>query len=72
MYKFNNVKEMDKFLFDEFGFGLDENYEDVEKFIDGRNFGLIIDDEEEDMIIEVGGVMYYMVENVCGVKFIEM
>lgn len=71
MKKFNNVKDFDEYLKNEYGYGLEEGYEDFEKFVGNKEFEIIFD-EDEDMIIVLDNKKYYIVENVMGVKFIEV
>ena len=72
MKKFNNVKVYNEYLENEFGFGLDEfGFEDFEKFVNGNEF-VVYFDEDEDFIIEICNKKYYIVENVMGIKFVEM
>ena len=71
MKKFNNVEELNVYLENEFGFGLEEGFEDFEKFVGENEFGMIFD-EDEDMILILNGKRYYVVENIIGIRFVEV
>ena len=71
MKKFNNVNELNEFLMNEFDFGLEEGFEDFEKFVGENEFEMIFD-EDEDMILVLNEKKYYVVENIMGIKFVEV
>ena len=71
MKKFNNVNELNEFLMNEFGFGLEEGFDDFENFVGENEFEMIFD-EDEDMILVLNNKRYYVVENIMGVKFVEV
>ena len=71
MKKFNNVKEFNNYLEKEFGFGLEEGFVDFENFVGENEFEMIFD-EDEDMILVLNNKRYYVVENIMGVKFVEV
>ena len=71
MKKFNNVNELNEFLMNEFGFGLEEGFDDFEKFVSENEFEMIFD-EDEDMILILNNKRYYVVENIMGIKFVEV
>ena len=71
MKKFKSVESFDKFLEKEFGFGLEENFEDVKSFVGEEEFRVDFESEDE-MIIELKGKKYYMVERNEGIKFVEV
>ena len=71
MKKFNNVNELNEFLMNEFGFGLEEGFNDFAKFVSENEFEMIFD-EDEDMILVLNNKRYYVVENIMGVKFVEV
>ena len=71
MKKFNNVEELNVYLENEFDFGLEEGFEDFEKFVGENEFEMIFD-EDEDMILVLNGKRYYVVENIIGIRFVEV
>lgn len=71
MKKFNNVNELNEFLMNEFDFGLEEGFEDFEKFVGENEFEMIFD-EDEDMILVLNEKKYYVVENIMGIRFVEV
>ena len=71
MKKFNNVEELNEYLMNEFDFGLEEGFEDFEKFVGENEFEMIFD-EDEDMILVLNEKKYYVVENIMGIKFVEV
>ena len=77
MKKFNNVKDFNKYLENEFDFGFEEEeIEDVEKFVDGKNYEIldcIGDDlDVEDNVIIVDEKWFWIVENCMGIGFVEL
>lgn len=71
MKKFNNVEELNEYLMNEFDFGLEEGFEDFEKFVGENDFEMIFD-EDEDMILVLNEKKYYVVENIMGIRFVEV
>ena len=71
MKKFNNVEELNVYLENEFDFGLEEGFEDFEKFVGENEFEMIFD-EDEDMILVLNEKKYYVVENIIGIRFVEV
>ena len=71
MKKFNNVNELNEFLMNEFDFGLEEGFDDFVKFVGENEFEMIFD-EDEDMILVLNEKKYYVVENIMGIRFVEV
>lgn len=77
MKKFNNVKDYNEYLENEFDFGLEEeDIEGIEKFVDGKEYEILDcigeDLDVEDNVIIVDGKMFWIVENVMGIGFVEL
>ena len=71
MKKFKNVESFNKYLEKEFDMGFDEGIEDVKEFVGDDEFKIDFDSEEE-MIIEIRGKRYFIVERYEEVKFVEV
>ena len=71
MKKFKSVESFEKYLVKEFGMGFGECVGDVEEFVGDDVFKVDFESEEE-MIIEVRGKKYFIVERFEGIRFVEV
>lgn len=69
---FRSVKEFDIYLEKECGFGLENGYEDVMNFLDGKEFEVDFESSDELIVILEDGSMYYMCERCDGCCFVRV
>ena len=69
---FRSVEEFDKYLEEEYGYGLQNGYEDAQKFLAGKEFEVDFESSDELVIILEDGSSYYMCERYDGCCFVRI